>query len=149
MITGSCLCGGIRFQISGSLFGAINCHCSLCRKAHGAACRSRALVRATDFKLIAGENYLKFFESSPDSHRGFCGNCGSPIYGRFGENPKYFNIALGIIDGDPGVKIEQHAFVGSKGSWYEIEDDLPQHDRRLPEGNPARMPNDNLRTKDS
>src|SRR5690606_20182876 len=74
-IKGSCLCGGVRFQINGPLTGALNCHCSMCRKAHGAAFRSRARVEARDFELLAGEELIKFYESSPGNHRGFCGVC--------------------------------------------------------------------------
>jgi hypothetical protein len=44
MLRGSCLCGGVRYEISGALSKALNCHCSMCRKAHGAAFRSRARV---------------------------------------------------------------------------------------------------------
>lgn len=50
MIHGSCLCGGIKYRITGPLTGARNCHCSMCRKAQGAAFRSRASVKAADFE---------------------------------------------------------------------------------------------------
>jgi len=59
---GSCLCGGVRYQINGALTGALNCHCTMCRKAHGAAFRSRARVEASDFEFIAGEDMVKFYE---------------------------------------------------------------------------------------
>lgn len=52
MLRGSCLCGGVRYEITGPLSGALNCHCSMCRKAHGAAFRSRARVRAADFRWV-------------------------------------------------------------------------------------------------
>jgi hypothetical protein len=64
MLHGSCLCRGIRYEIDGELADALNCHCSMCRKAHGAAFRSRARVRAADFRLVGGEELMTFYESS-------------------------------------------------------------------------------------
>ena len=79
MIRGSCLCGGVKFRITGSLTQALNCHCSMCRKAQGSAFRSRASLRAADFEWVQGESLVTFYESSPGNHRGFCRVCGSPI----------------------------------------------------------------------
>jgi hypothetical protein len=126
MIRGSCLCGGVKYEISGSLEGALNCHCSMCRKAQGSAFRSRARVRAADFKFVAGENLLTFFESSPGNHRGFCRRCGSPILSRFDADPSQFGLPLGALDDDPGVRPGFHVHVASKAPWFNISDDLPQ-----------------------
>jgi len=65
MLHGSCLCGGVRYEITGPLSGALNCHCSMCRKAHGAAFRSRARINATDFRWVQGEELVTYYESSP------------------------------------------------------------------------------------
>jgi hypothetical protein len=79
VLRGSCLCGGVKFEISGPLIGPSNCHCSMCRKQHGAAFRSRARVQASDLKWVQGEDLVTFYESSPGTYRGFCRVCGSPI----------------------------------------------------------------------
>jgi len=71
MLHGSCLCGGVKYEISGELSGVLNCHCSMCRKAHGATFRSRASVNASDFTWVQGEELVKHFESSPGNHRGY------------------------------------------------------------------------------
>ena len=63
-IHGSCLCGGVEFEIAGPLTAPLNCHCSLCRKQHGAAFRSRVRVSAKDFRWLKGEHLVKFYESS-------------------------------------------------------------------------------------
>ena len=140
MLRGSCLCGGIRYMIDGSLTDARNCHCSMCRKAQGAAFRSRASVRSADFRLTAGENLLTFFESSPGNHRGFCRICGSPIVSKFDAHPTVLGLPLGALDDDPGVQPQMHVHVASKAPWFTITDDLPQ----FPEGPPprSREPND-------
>lgn len=74
-LRGSCLCGGVRYEISGPLRGVLNCHCSMCRKAHGAAFRTRASVQAADFRWVLGEDLVTYYESSPGNHRGFCRSC--------------------------------------------------------------------------
>ena len=126
IVRGSCLCGGVKYEITGPLMRSGHCHCSNCRKAHGAAFRSRARVRIKDFKWVQGEELVKYFESSPGFRRGFCSVCGSPIVNRPDRTPE-LGIALGGLDDDPGVRPERHFFVASKAPWFEITDDLPQH----------------------
>ena len=145
-LRGSCQCGGIRFEIDGPLMGVGHCHCNACRKAQGAAFRTRARVRRSDFRWIAGEDLLRSHVSSPGFHRGFCGQCGSPVVNRNGPEAEYskqnpasmqtYGIAIGSLDGDPGVAPGFHAFVAFKAAWFTITDDLPQHD-----GFPATSPN--------
>jgi hypothetical protein len=130
-IRGSCLCGGVKFEIVGQLMRPLNCHCSKCRKQHGAAFRSRVRVSTGDFKWLQGEELVRFYESSPGFHRGFCRRCGSPVVNK-SARPEY-GVPLGILDDDPDVRPELHAFVASKASWFEIADDLP----RYPESPPA------------
>jgi hypothetical protein len=127
MLRAGCLCGGVRYEIRGALRGALNCHCSMCRKAQGAAFRSRAGVSAADLVWVAGEALVTFYESSPGNHRGFCRVCGSPILSRFDANPSVYGIPLGILDDDPHVRPELHVHVASKAPWFTITDDLPQH----------------------
>ncbi len=123
------MCGEVKYRIRGPLSDARFCHCSMCRKAHGSACRARATVKAPDFEFIAGEELVTFYESSPGNHRGFC-RSGSPIVSKFDAHPKYYGLPLGALDDDPGIRPTQHVHVASKAPWFTIADDLPQ----LPEG---------------
>ena len=125
-INGSCLCGQIQYEIHGPLEGILNCHCSMCRKAHGAAFRTRAAVRTADFEWKAGKDLLSRFQSSPGEYRTFCSRCGSNLVTIFDKTPDWLGFALGTLDDDPGVKPEMHVFVGSKAPWHEISDGLPQ-----------------------
>jgi hypothetical protein len=143
-IRGSCLCGGVKFEITGPLLRPLNCHCSLCRKQQGAAFRSRARVRRDHFKWLQGEELVTYFEATLGYRRGFCRVCGSPILNRAEPlspfaitNPsilKEYGIALGVLDDDPGVRPESHVFVRSKAPWFEITDDLPQYPGYPPAG---------------
>jgi len=143
-IRGSCLCGGITFEITGPLLASLNCHCSQCRKQHGAAFRSRVRVAASDFHFLAGEHLLKFYQSPRGYQRGFCTDCGSPIINRAGPNRKMppefpdppspqYGVALALLD-DPPARPALHCFVASKAPWFEITDDLPQYSEYPPPG---------------
>ncbi len=136
MLRGSCLCGGVRYEISGPLSYPLNCHCSMCRKAHGAAFRSRARVKADDFRWTQGEELVTYYESSPGNHRGFCRICGSPLLSRFDNDGRSYGLPLGALDDDPGIKPGFHVFVASKAPWHDITDELPQ----FPELPPKKAP---------
>lgn len=125
MITGSCLCGNVKYTISGKVGDIVHCHCETCRKAHGAAFSSVAAVQDSDFKL-EGEVHLKSFESSPGKHRYFCSNCGTQVYAKR-ENTQHIILRLGSLDSDPNTKEQSHIWVSQKASWYTINSDLPLH----------------------
>jgi hypothetical protein len=137
VIRGSCLCGGVKYEVTGPLSGPLHCHCSKCRKAQGAAFRSRVRVQAADLRWVQGEELIKYFESSLGYYRGLCSVCGSPIANKSGPNSPLasiypgagseLGIALGTLDDDPGIRPERHIYVGSKAPWFEITDHLPQH----------------------
>jgi len=136
MLHGSCLCGGIRYEVSGELKGVLNCHCSMCRKAHGAAFRSRARISAADFRLTHGEDLVTFYQSSPGTYRGFCRVCGSPIVSKF-DGSSALGLPLGALDDDPGVRPQLHVHVASKAPWFTITDGLPQFAELPPVKAPA------------
>jgi hypothetical protein len=130
MITGSCLCGGIRFEID-EVLALTHCHCTNCRKLTGAAFGSWAHVRKKHFRLVSGEDLFTRFESAPGSFRTFCRVCGSTAPSQASYLPTV-SIAAGLLDGDPGVRPSLHVFVSSKAPWWEIADDLPQHQQWVP-----------------
>lgn len=135
-IHGSCLCGGVQLEITGPLFGPLNCHCSLCRKQHGAAFRSRIRVKTDSVRWLAGQDLIKYYDNGSGYLRGFCRECGSPVVNQAGAHWKKasmfpdalneYGIPLAILE-DPPIRPACHVFVGSKAPWFEITDDLPQY----------------------
>ncbi|MCH1924839.1 GFA family protein [Shewanella sp. C32] len=123
---GSCLCGSIHYQIDGELGDAMFCHCQKCRKANGSAFAFNAAVTASHFKLLSGADLLQSYASSPDAQRYFCKNCGSPLYSQRNSAPEILRLRLGTLDDDVAVNKTAHIFVGSKATWDDIHDDLPQ-----------------------
>jgi hypothetical protein len=125
-LLGSCLCGSVRYEIAASLENAEHCHCSMCRKAHGAAFSTNSVVPTDTLTVTSGADLISEYESSPERRKCFCANCGSQLFIRRLDKPELTVVTLGTIDGDPHARPERHVFVASKAPWYEIADALPQ-----------------------
>lgn len=126
MYQGGCLCGGIRFQISGNIRNIVYCHCSQCRKVQGSAFATNGFVDRENFIIKQGHELLQSYESSPGKTKYFCQCCGSPIYSDNTENTNVVRVRLGTIESDITERPECHIFVGSKACWDTICDNLPQ-----------------------
>jgi hypothetical protein len=127
---GSCLCGTMKYEIDGPFFMMMNCHCSMCRKHHGAPFATFAAASKDGFRWISGEDHLGYYASSENGKRSFCTTCGSVAPLIMGDMAV---VPVGTLEGDPGIRIQAHMFVGSKAPWHTIEDDLPQHEEYPPE----------------
>lgn len=124
-IVGSCLCGAVRYEVSAPFQFLGNCHCSMCRKANGAAYASWGILAPGTFRWTAGEDFVQSYESSPGNTRCFCKRCGAALVAAHSGVPG--EVVIGSVDGDPGGTPREHIFVGSKACWHEITDTLPQH----------------------
>lgn len=127
LIRGSCLCRAVRYEIRGPLAPMAHCHCSQCRKAHGAAFGSYSWVDHAAFRFVEGGGLVRTYASSPGVARTFCPDCGSTLQYVAESHAGGFWVAVGTLDDDPLVRPSLHMFVGSKAPWYEIADDLPRH----------------------
>lgn len=92
---------------------------------HGAAFRTRASVKKSDFRITKGETLIHEFIPKENEARRFCSKCGSPIYTHF-DNAEYIGFPLGSLDDDPEIDVTMHIFVSDKAPWHHINDDLPQ-----------------------
>ena len=129
-ITGGCLCGKVRYQVNGPLHDSTHCHCSMCRRQHGAAFGTYADFDPADFSWLAGADLVRIYATPSGEGWCFCSECGSTLAGT--DDGVVTSITLGTVEGDPGIKPEAHIFVGSKAEWDKIGDDLPQFDEWPP-----------------
>lgn len=104
MLTGSCHCQTVQYEISQEIRGFMHCHCQTCRKIHGTVYGSSALVAKDGFKVVAGEEALTAYESTPGKKRCFCSRCGTHVYAYFDAQPDTIILRLGTIRGDPGIR---------------------------------------------
>ena len=132
MSQGTCLCGSIKWFISGLPQAAYHCHCSMCRKAHGAAFATYYLVAAEKFSWRSELDTLQAFQSKLGLMRSFCSECGS-IVPNHSDTDEIIYVPAGSHDDGPDV--DAHIFTASKAPWYNIKDSLPQHDAYTPNDN--------------
>jgi len=127
---GSCLCGAVKFEIDEFLPQAAHCHCSMCRKFHGAAFATIASVCRSNFRWVEGADALKGYTAENGTTRTFCSHCGSSLtFSSPRASEEEVEIALGTMDEDVPVEPNAHIFVGSAANWTVLSDDLPQYER--------------------
>ena len=126
VITGGCLCGGVRYEVREPFLRAGHCHCSRCRRHSGAAVCTQGRVRRADFRVVSGSDLVRAFRPDDGAVKAFCSVCGSSLFGGTWPEGPEVSIRLGTVDGDPGIRPQYHTHVGSKAIWDEILDDLPQ-----------------------
>lgn len=133
-IRGSCLCGAIRYEMTGPPLVVNHCHCKRCRKARGVAHATNLLVDLDGIRFTQGESLLTSFklpEAKTFTHV-FCRVCGASMP-RLDQTRGIGIIPLGSFDDDPGIRPTRHIHVASKAIWDDIYDDLP----RFEEGPPS------------
>ena len=129
MLTGSCLCGAVAYEVDAPLGVIVHCHCRTCRKTHGAAFSSLASVPRETFRWVKGEERLGAIESSPGKFRRFCATCGSHLFAeRIGQATVM--LRLGCLDTPVTMKGTTHIWRSDGASWYDPKDVV----RELPEG---------------
>jgi len=122
--TGSCLCGGVRFEVACELPAPDACHCVQCRKHSGHYFASTNVPRSAI--VIRGQESVTWYQSSAKVRRGFCSKCGSSL---FWDPPArdWIAVAMGAFDSPTGTHLAMHIFVVEKGDYYEIADGLSQN----------------------
>jgi len=118
---GSCLCGGVVFEVALPLRAVIACHCTQCRKTSGHFWAASSVPLA-QFSLIEDRG-LKWFQSSPQARRGFCETCGASLFWQL-EGDETISFAAGALDGPTGLSISNHWYVEDAGDYYEVPEGL-------------------------
>ena len=136
MVRGSCLCGGVAFEIDGRLTPIQLCHAIRCRKATGSAFAPELAAKSARFRWVRGEELISTYEAPllrepPPYRKAFCRVCGSPLpLAREGSD--FVVLLAGTLDGGAEIEPFRHIFVGQRAPWHEISDDLPKFDGRPP-----------------
>jgi hypothetical protein len=123
MRRGGCLCGGIRYEVTGELGRSVFCHCQRCRKASGSVVAFNAPLAAKDFKVVSGAELLKSYTAETGLSRLFCANCGSQVISRRETAPEVVRLRLGTLDEPTQHGPEAHIFFEAKLPWFELAGD--------------------------
>lgn len=121
---GSCLCGAIRFEVTGPLASPDACHCTDCRKVSGHYFASTDVPRAA--LTLHGSDKITWYASSEKVRRGFCSICGSSLFWDPIERD-WTAIAMGAFDTATETSLGKHIWVADKADYYDISDGLPQN----------------------
>jgi hypothetical protein len=127
-LTGSCLCGGVRFELTAPFRRANHCHCSRCRKHSGTFGLTQGRVPREGFRLVQGEELIRVYRPAAGMAKAFCSVCGSSLFGGTWPDGPEVSVRFGALDGDPAIRPQYHAHTASAAPWDEIPDDeLPRH----------------------
>jgi len=123
---GSCLCKGIKYEVTDFGPRAANCHCTMCRKFHGAAFGT--LVPVSGLNWLTGQDLLKEYTAPNGTIRTFCSDCGSSIGFRVkGASVEHIELAIGTFDGDIPVDIDASIYTNFKANWSALQEDIPKY----------------------
>ena len=124
--TGACFCGAVRFTATLPTKWVAHCHCSMCRRAHGAAFVTWAGFEESRVAIEDPDARLTWFASSPPARRGFCATCGSTLFFRSERWPGELHIVLANFDAPLDRAPQAHVFYDAHVEWFEPNDALPK-----------------------
>ncbi|KXF74912.1 aldehyde-activating protein [Paramesorhizobium deserti] len=133
-LAGRCMCGAVQYSVADAFIYAANCHCPDCRRATGSAFKPFAGIEREKLAVTKGADQLLIF-GGEKNHDARYQSCGSFLYSVVRDGA-FVHVTLGSLADEPTIGPSEHIFVGSKASWFTIDDDLPQYDRHVADGPP-------------
>ncbi len=124
---GKCLCGGVRFSLSGELPNLYQCHCSLCRKVSGSSSNSALKINRDQLRWDAGEELVQKYQTDSGFKSHFCSRCGSPLPNLTANDSAWW-VPVGLLENGEGLSIAAHMFVASRAPWDVIAEGVEQFD---------------------
>ena len=125
---GSCLCGSVRFEISGAFESFFLCHCSRCRKGSGSAHAANLFSTTAQVTWLSGENKIRTYRVLSTRHeRSFCSSCGSVVPGVQMQG-KLLVVPAGSLEGDISIQPNAHINCASRALWDTNLEDAPKID---------------------
>jgi hypothetical protein len=125
-VQGGCLCGAVHFTVTLPTLFCGHCHCSMCRRNHGAAYVTWFAVPRSQLSVDSGLDQLTRYESSAHGSRSFCSRCGSSLFCVSTRLPEIVDIPLANLEGPIDRLPESHIYFDDRGSWTMVGDDLPR-----------------------
>ncbi|MGB0121647.1 MAG: GFA family protein [Solirubrobacterales bacterium] len=132
-LTGTCMCGTVKFEVNAPMLGAALCWCKRCQRRTGTAFSATGLTQVGSFSVTEGKDVLRTYEPGDGGfNKSFCSNCGGQICTSSPDNPDIIAIRLGALDNDPGIRPGAHQFVTYASDWFPVPNDgLPRFPERL------------------
>ena len=132
-LTGGCLCGGVRFEVTEPPQFASYCHCTRCQRRTGTAASAQARIVPGSLRIVQGADLVRSYHPPGGAWKEFCSVCGAALWSRAPDDPDPRSVRLGAFDADPGVRPAYRQFVAYAAPWEPIPDDgLPRHPESRP-----------------
>lgn len=129
---GSCLCGGVKFEVSQEPETLRYCHCESCKKLSGGAATVNFRVPSASIRIIEGEDLLQTFQPAEGTAKTFCLACGSNLFGGGWPNSETCSVRATAIDDEFAARPSAHIFTRSVAAWETLpEDGLARHESTL------------------
>ena len=122
-LRGSCLCGGVRFEVDAPLEVARYCHCTSCKKISGSIGTANARVASEAITVVAGQELLTTYQPPEGSAKTFCSVCGSNLFGGGWPEAEQVSLRLSAVDDAVDVRPQAHNYVRSAAPWETLPDD--------------------------
>jgi hypothetical protein len=130
-LRGSCLCGGVKFEVSEPPETLRYCHCESCKKLSGGAATVNGRVPSTAIRILEGEDLLQTFQPPEGTAKTFCLACGSNLFGGGWPESEVASVRATTFDDLFDARPSAHIFVGSVAPWETLPDDgLQRFDSR-------------------
>jgi hypothetical protein len=132
-LTGGCLCGAVRFEVTAAPYQAGYCHCTRCRRRTGTASSVNVSLLPGSLRIVSGEDLVRCWDPQGGALKCFCSACGGALWSRSADDPDAVSVRLGAFDDDPGVPLTYRQFVAYAAPWEPIPDDgIPRYPERRP-----------------
>jgi hypothetical protein len=133
-LTGGCLCGGVRFELTDPPLEAGYCHCTRCQRRTGTAASAQARIDGRTFRLIRGAELIRGWRHPEGGfEKCFCVSCGAQLFSRNPEDERQMSVRMAAFDGDPGIRPSYRSYVAYAAAWEPIPDDgLARYDEARP-----------------
>lgn len=127
---GGCLCGGVRYRITGAIPPAVHCHCSMCRRSSGGTVVTWVEIPLNRFKFTQGEP--KVYQSSGHARRSFCPTCGAQLTFYSSNDPECIDVTVASLDHPEAHPADRHIWTSARLPWLDVDEHLPQYPERTP-----------------
>jgi hypothetical protein len=136
ILTGGCLCGGVRFELTEPPLHATYCHCTRCQRRTGTAASAQARVNGDALELVSGGDLVRAWRHSDGGfEKLFCSICGSQLFSRNPDDHSQLNVRMAAFDQDPGVRPAWRSYTAYAAVWEAIPDDgLPRYPETKAQG---------------
>ena len=125
-IQGTCLCGEVAFEAEPPAKFCAHCHCTYCRRAHGAAFVTWAGFLEAQVRIVKGEELLTRFKATPQATRTFCRACGTQLFFQGERWPGEIHVARATLADDAPLVPDPHVYFADRAPWLAMHDDLPK-----------------------